>query len=153
MRPMDPVTVHALATLQWLARWGDPAAREPTSSALLALGAVLGVVLPVCRPKNAEPSAVEFVRAYAHLHTAVDLLPSVPDSHLAAGRVIRAWVVDELRAQILTRAGWRRAEDVPDRWIDPQDIARECGEADAWKRLTRDVLGADAPRERSRLAG
>jgi hypothetical protein len=146
---VNPDLVRAIATLRWLARWGEVDSRAAIGTALHALAVLLGVDLPVCRPQAMDPSARELVGALASVATAASLLPDAPAERLGAARLLQAWLTDEIRPQVLARAGWRRCADRPDRWIDPQDIARECDERGAFFRVLKDYAAA----ERLRAAG
>ena len=60
----------------------------------------------------------------------------------AAG-LLKTWLLDEIRPQLLARAGWRPSGSRPGWWIDPQDVAREADERGAFFRVLKDYAAAE----------
>lgn len=140
---MNPALVRAVATIRWLARWGEDDARAAIGTALHALAVLHGVDLPVCRPQGMDPTARELVDALAVVAEATANLPDDPELRRAAAGLLKTWLLDEIRPRLLARAGWRPSGSRPGWWIDPQDVAREADERGAFFRVLKDYAAAE----------
>lgn len=146
---MHPDLVRAFSALRWLSLWGDAGARVAIGTALDALSVLLGVDLPLYRSQAMDPGVRELLDALSCVTEVTAGLPEVPELRHAAAGLLKTWLVDEARPQVLARAGWRRCADRPDRWIDPQDVAREEDERGAFFRVLKDYAAS----KRLRAAG